>query len=74
MPSKTEIKDFAATIDKIVKEKELNHLEAITYYCEKTGIELEIAAKLIDKTLKAKIAQTASSLNLIKSKTRKLPL
>lgn len=74
MPSKEEIKNFAITIDKIVKEKDLNYIEAITYFCEKNDVEMEIAIKLVDKQLKAKIARDAASLNLITKSRSRLPI
>jgi hypothetical protein len=74
MPTKEEMKSFAIQIEKIVREKELNYIEAITHYCEKSGIEMEIATKLIDKPLKTKIARVASDLHLIRRSRSRLPI
>lgn len=74
MPTKEEMKFFAGQIEKIVKEKELNYIEAITHYCERSGIEMEIATKLIDKQLKTKIARDAADLNLIRKSRSRLPI
>jgi len=74
MPTKEEMKSFAIQIERIVREKELNYIEAITHYCDRTGVELEIATKLIDKPLKAKIARVASDLHLIRRHKNRLPI
>jgi 23S rRNA C2498 (ribose-2'-O)-methylase RlmM len=50
-------------------------MDAIILYCERTGFELEIAAKLISGALKSKIKMEAEELNFLpKSNTAKLPL
>lgn len=74
MPTKEEMKSFAIQIERIVREKELNYIEAITHYCDRNSVELEIATKLIDKPLKAKIARVASDLHLIRKSRSRLPI
>lgn len=73
MPTKEEMKKFTSHIEQIVREKELNHIEAIVYYCEKIGMEIELASKMIEKPLKSKLSRTATDLNLVK-KSRRLPI
>jgi hypothetical protein len=50
-------------------------MDAIVWYCEETGFEVELAAKLITNPLKAKIKTEAEALRLLpKSNTAQLPL
>lgn len=50
-------------------------MDAVVWYCEETGFEIEIAAKLISGALKSKIKIEAEDLNYLpKSNTIKLPL
>ena len=67
---------FAMEIEKIVKEKSIEYLDAVMYYVEKNGIEVETAASLIKSSLilKAKIATEAEDLRLLKTKGARLPL
>ncbi len=67
---------FAMEIEKIVKEKSIEYLDAVMYYVEKNGIEVETAASLIKSSqiLKAKIAREAEDLRLLKTKGARLPL
>jgi hypothetical protein len=53
----------------------ISYMDAIVLYCENTGFEIEIAAKLISGALKAKIKTEAENLNFLpKSKTNRLPI
>jgi hypothetical protein len=75
MANKDEIHTFSLSIESLVKEKSIPYMDAIILYCEKTGLEIEIASKLISGALKAKIKIEAEELNFLpKSKTIKLPL
>lgn len=74
MPSKQEMRKFAFEIDSIVANTELNYLEAIVEYCKKTGLEVEVAATLVNSALKEKIESDVMSRNLLKVKTNKLPI
>jgi uncharacterized protein YabE (DUF348 family) len=51
--------DFSMHIEKLARELELTHLEAITHFCEETGAEYEAAASLVSPTLKQKIYDEA---------------
>lgn len=73
MPSREEISEFSASIMKSVDETGHTCMDTIIEYCEKTGIEIEIAATLISAPLKSRIREEAQSINLIK-KSAKLPL
>jgi len=75
MPTKDEMTTFSLTIESMVKEKEIPYMDAIILYCEQTGLEVELAAKLISGSLKSKIQLEAEELNFLpKSNTVKLPL
>lgn len=75
MPTREEKNQFYREIEKIITETkgELNWIEAITYYCEKTGMEIEVATSLINDRLKKKIEEVAVSNNYLKkTKTTRL--
>lgn len=66
MPKVEEIQTFSNLIDKKSSELGLTRLEAILLHCEETGLEVEIASKLISSALKSKITEEAINDNLIK--------
>jgi hypothetical protein len=72
-PSKEDVQRFSTAVETVAKTRDCNYIEAIVLYCAQTGIEVETAAALLSPTLKAKLADTAMTLNLIE-KTRKLPI
>lgn len=75
MPTKDEIANFSMSIEELVWEKDVPYMDAILLHCEDTGLEIELAAKLISSSLKAKIQGEAEDLNFLpKSNTVKLPL
>ena len=45
---------FSLEVEKIVKDSELNYIEAIVMFCEEKNIEIENVGKLINKPLKEK--------------------
>jgi len=72
---KEEMLTFSIMIEKLAIEKRTSYTDAIVLHCEQTGLEVEVAAKLVSNALKSKIKIEAESLNLIqKSNTNKLPL
>lgn len=75
MATKEEITDFSMRIEEIVWMKDVSYMDAVVLYCEETGFEIELAAKLISGALKSKIKLEAEDLHYIpKSNTSKLPL
>lgn len=72
MPTKEEMLKFAKAIEKIVTETDYNHIEAISEYCTQTGMEIELAATLVNSNLKSKIEADAQDLNLL-PKSARLP-
>ena len=73
MPTKDEMMKFARAIDELVARTDYNYIEAIVEHCKQTGLEIEVAATLINQNLKAKIESDAMDLNLL-PKTNKLPI
>lgn len=73
--NKDEITTFSLTIEKLAKEKNTSYMDAIILYCEQTGFEIEVAAKLISGALKSKIKMEAEELHFLpKSNTARLPI
>ena len=73
MPTKDEMMKFVRAIDELVARTDYNYIEAIVEHCKQTGLEIEVAATLINQNLKAKIESDAMDLNLL-PKTNKLPI
>jgi hypothetical protein len=66
---------FALEIEKIVATENMNYIDAICYYCEINGLEIESVTKLISKPLKERLKWDAIRLNFMKKTSRaKLPL
>ena len=66
---------FSVEIEKIVKDSNLNYIEAIVQFCEDKKIEMDGISKLISKPLKEKIKYEAQELNFLKRSSRaKLPI
>lgn len=64
---------FSNEIEKIVKEKNISYLDSILNYCEVTGLDVEMAPKLISGVLMVKLQNEAEKLNIIpKTTSRKL--
>ena len=63
---------FAMEIENIVKEKQIDYLDAVMYYVEKNNVEIETIASFIKSSqiLKSKIALEAEELNMIKRSAR----
>ena len=66
-------KSFTSEIENIAKEKQITHMDAILWYCEKEGIEPDTVGKLISKGLKEKIEANARDLNFL-PKQAQLPV
>jgi len=74
MPTKDEMQKFAKEIEKIVSGTDYNYIEAIVEYCKQTGLEIEVAATLVNANLKSKLTADAMDLNLLKEKGSRLPI
>jgi hypothetical protein len=74
MPTRDEMAKFAKSIDSIVSRTSYNYIEAILEHCRETGLEIEIAATLINANLKSKIESDAMDNNMLKEKGSRLPI
>ncbi len=73
-PNKKEIEEFSNIIFEYAEKYQCNHIDAVCYYCNDIGMEIETTPSLISQALKAKIKEDAEELNLLKKKTSKLPI
>ena len=68
---------FSMKIEETVLKEKMNYIDAIIFYCEKEGIEVDSISKLMTKPLKEKLKVDATRLNFMKSRgasKAKLPL
>ena len=73
MATKDEKNDFSIAIEEIAAEHSVSYIEAVTLYCEQTGLEVEIAGTLVNEVLKAKIKSEAQNLRYL-PRSAKLPI
>ena len=66
-------KIFTLTIENIVKEKSITHMDAVLWYCEQESLEPDDLGTLISKGLKEKIEANARELNFL-PKQAQLPI
>ena len=66
-------KVFSLEIEKIAKEKDIIHMDAVLLYCKDNQIEPEKVTSLITKGLKEKIETNARELNFL-PKVARLPI
>ena len=66
--------DVNATIEKLVIMKKITYMEAIIDYTDNVDCEIEMVAKMLNRSIKDKIEAEAENLNMMKKKTSKLPL
>jgi hypothetical protein len=71
MTTKEEREEFSIKIENRVKEHHVSFMEAIVDHCEETGLEIEIAATLLNKTIKLKIEEEAKLLKCLSLKKPK---
>lgn len=75
MPTKDEMNAFSMSIETLARDKDMSVMDAIIEHCANSGLEIEVAAKLISTSLKAKIKLEAEELHFLpKSNTAKLPV
>ena len=66
-------KVFSLEIEKIAKEKDITHMDAVLLFCKDNNIEPEKVSSLITKGLKEKIEANARELNFL-PKVARLPI
>jgi hypothetical protein len=69
------IVEFTKEIEKLVLTRKMEYIDAVIYFCEQKGLDVESAASLIrnNSKLKASIQLEAEKLNYL-PKTTQLPL
>lgn len=57
--------EFSLYIEQLVKEKKMNHMDAVLEYCKENFLEPDDVSKLINKSLKDKIEMDFRELNYL---------
>lgn len=57
---------FSSVIETMVREKDVEIIDAILYYCEQNGIEIELVNRLLTPTLRKKLQEEAKQKFLLK--------
>lgn len=57
--------EFSLHIEQIVKDRRLTHMDAVLEYCKENFLEPEDISRLINKSLKEKIAINMQELNYL---------
>ena len=65
--------DISLAIEEIFKKKHITYMEAILEYTNEVDGEIEMIAKMLNKSIKDKIEVEAQELNMFK-KSAKLPI
>ena len=73
MASREEKNQFSMMIMEMALKEKIDHMDAITTYCEKHNLEIEVAATLINDSLKSIIQGEAMDLRYL-PRGGKLPL
>jgi hypothetical protein len=73
MPTRDEMMKFAKAIEEMMRRHRCNHIDAIVEYCRETGLEIEVAASLVNSNLKSKIESDAQEMRMMPS-VSKLPI
>lgn len=68
--------ELVIAIETIVKEKNVEYIDAVMYYCERNNLEIETIADIIKQNaaLKSKIQAEAESLKMVKRTGARLPV
>ena len=66
--------DVNTTIEGIVIDKKISYMEAIIMYADDIDGEIEMVAKLLNRSIKDKLEAEANDLNMMKKQVSKLPL
>ena len=73
MANREEKNQFSMTIMEMAINEKIDHMDAITTYCERNNLEIEMAASLINDSLKSIIEGEAMELRYL-PKIGKLPI
>jgi len=71
----TTLSEFNKDIEEMVKQSQLNYIEAVVIWCEERNVDIEQAASFVKRSqvIKAKIEVNATDLNFL-AKGPKLPI
>jgi uncharacterized protein YeaC (DUF1315 family) len=66
---------FVEEVEKLCKDKNIEYIDAVVFWCEKNNLEIETAAYWIkkDPVMKSKLQVEAENLNILKKGAR-LPI
>ena len=73
MASREEKNNFSIMIMEMAIKEKIDHMDAVTTYCERNNLEIEVAATLINDSLKSIIEGEAMELRFI-ARGGRLPL
>ena len=73
MATREEKNAFSIQIEMLAAKTGLTHIETITTYCEDIGLEVEVAATLINDSLRMRIDAEAQELRYL-PRSSKLPI
>ena len=62
--------EFSLYIEQVVNEKRITHMDAILEYCKENYLEPQDIAKLVNKSLKEKVALNMQELNYLPKKAQ----
>ena len=62
--------EFSLYIEQVVSQKRITHMDAILEYCKENYLEPEDIAKLVNKSLKEKVALNMQELNYLPKKAQ----
>ena len=73
MATREEKNTFSIQIETLAAKTGQSHIETITTYCEEIGLEVEVAASLINDSLRMRIESEAQELRYL-PRSSKLPI
>ncbi len=73
MANREEKNNFSMMIMNLAIQEKIDHMDAVTTYCERHNLEIEVAASLINDSLKSIIEGEAMELRFLPRGSR-LPL
>ena len=73
MATREEKNNFSMMIMNMALEERIDHMDAVTTYCERNNLEIEVAASLINDSLKSIIQSEAMDLRYL-PRGSKLPI
>ena len=65
MANREEKNNFSMMIMQMAINEKIDHMDAITTYCERNNLEIEVAATLINESLKSLIESEAEQLRYL---------